>query len=96
MKNRLALDDTQFDKAYKINLKYAQLNQKYIDKLDGFARITEFTAHPELKTQQKRRRQELNEILNKEQKLKIKDLRENMIHRLETLISTLKENDDIK
>ncbi len=96
IKNRLELDDAQYDKAYKINLKYARLNQEYINKLDEFESINEFKASPELKSQLKQRRQELKEILNEDQKLKVKDLRENMIHRLETLLNTLKEDNDIE
>lgn len=96
LKRKLDLDDNQFDKIYAINLKYARLNQKYIDKMDGLESISDVKITPEQKNQLKQRKLELSDVLNETQKMKVKDLQTKMIQHLETLLTTLKENNEIE
>jgi DNA repair exonuclease SbcCD ATPase subunit len=87
MKDKLSLDDNQFDKAYQINLKYARLIQPYLLNAERT---------PEVKNQvvemNKQRRKELQAILTPEQLKQAEALRQQRIDRLENILDRLKEN----
>lgn len=92
MKNRLDLDKSQFDKAYQINLKYAHINQPQLEKMDPEVIGTDFQVDPQLKGQYQKRVEELKALLTSEQLKKWEEMRESMIHRLEKVLTALKEN----
>ncbi|HDR52915.1 MAG TPA: hypothetical protein ENN90_15055 [Mariniphaga anaerophila] len=87
MKNKLAMDEAQAEKALQLNLKYAKLSQPYL-KGEGVA--MENTA--ELLALNQKRSAELKAILSPEQIKKAEDIRGKWINRLETILAHLKEN----
>ncbi|RKD92045.1 hypothetical protein [Mangrovibacterium diazotrophicum] len=86
MKNRLDLDDDQAEKAYAINLRYAQLNQKFIEN------NPDLEIQPEMVALNKQRKDELKALLTPEQEEKAEALRDKLINRLEFVLKQLKEN----
>lgn len=86
MKNRLDLNDDQAEKAYAINLRYAQLNQKFIEN------NPDLEIQPEMVALNKQRKEELKALLTPEQEEKAEALRDKLINRLEFVLKQLKEN----
>jgi len=86
MKNRLDLNDDQAEKAYAINLRYAQLNQKFIEN------NPDLEIQPEMVALNKQRKDELKALLTPEQEEKAEALRDKLINRLEFVLKQLKEN----
>lgn len=88
LKNKLSLNDVQTEKAYAINLRYAQLNQPYLKEAND-----DFQISQEMIDLNTHRRDELKAILTPEQVEKAEQIRQKMITRLELLLAQLKEND---
>ena len=87
IKNRLSLTDDQSMKIYGINLKYARLMQPYFESEDGLEANRE--AAKELN---KQRKNEIKELLTKDQLDKIEELKKLAIKKLEILLDELKSN----
>lgn len=88
MKNKLDMDETQADKAFQVNLKYAKLSQPYL-KVE--AEPMENTA--ELLALNQKRSAELKKLLTPKQITKAEEIRAKWINRLEIMLAHLKEND---
>lgn len=88
MKNKLDMDETQADKAFQVNLKYAKLGQPYL-KVE--AEPMENTA--ELLALNQKRSAELKKLLTPKQITKAEEIRAKWINRLEIMLAHLKEND---
>ncbi len=87
IKNRLSLNDSQAETAYRINLKYARLCQPYIERKD-----TTMQAREELAQINQKRRHEIMAILSPEQVDQAESLRQQQIKRLEWMLGRLKKN----
>jgi len=88
MKNRLDLSEEQVEKAYRINLKYAQLNQPYLKNKDNLHEVSD-----KIEELNNNRKDELKNILTPAQIKKAEDIRLQWIRRLEIILNRLKEND---
>jgi hypothetical protein len=88
MKNRLDLSEEQVEKAYRINLKYAQLNQPYLKNKDNLHEVSD-----KIEELNNNRKDELKNILTPTQMKKAEDIRLQWIRRLEIILNRLKEND---
>lgn len=88
MKNRLDLSEEQVEKAYRINLKYAQLNQPYLKNKDNLHEVSD-----KIEELNNNRKDELKNILTPSQMKKAEDIRLQCIKRLEIILNRLKEND---
>jgi uncharacterized protein YpuA (DUF1002 family) len=88
MKNRLDLSEEQVENAYRINLKYAQLNQPYLKNKDNLHEVSD-----KIEELNNNRKDELKNILTPTQMKKAEDIRLQWIRRLEIILNRLKEND---
>lgn len=88
MKSKLSLTDDQFEKAYQINLKYAQLSQSYLESENSMTENKD-----KLVGINQDRKKELRAILTPEQLKQAEVIRKQWISRLETVLKQLKEND---
>lgn len=88
MKNSLDLSEEQVEKAYRINLKYAQLNQPYLKNKDNLHEVSD-----KIEELNNNRKDELKNILTPAQMKKAEDIRLQWIRRLEIILNRLKEND---
>lgn len=88
MKNKLSLDDTQFNRAYQINLKYARLSDPYLKDENSASENKD-----KLMEINKERKEELKAILTPEQIKQAESIRKQWISRLEKILAQLKEND---
>lgn len=88
MKNSLDLSEEQVEKAYRINLKYAQLNQPYLKNKDNLHEVSD-----KIEELNNNRKDELKNILTPAQIKKAEDIRLQWIRRLEIILNRLKEND---
>ncbi len=88
MKNKLSLNNKQFDKVYQVNLKYAKLSQPYLQEensgLENKDKLIEINNN---------RREELKAILTPEQLKQASSIRKQWIKRLEIVLEQLKQND---
>ncbi|MEN6617967.1 MAG: hypothetical protein ABFC28_00475 [Rikenellaceae bacterium] len=87
MKNKLSMDEIQFEMAYKINLKYAKLVQPYLENENSIQQNKEKLI--EINTN---RFDELKAILTPEQLTQVALIRRQWIKRLEIILTRLKEN----
>lgn len=87
MRNKLAMNDNQFDKAYQINLKYAKLSQPYLKDENSL-----FENKEKLMEINTKRKEELKAILSPEQIEQAESIRKQWIDRLETVLEQLKQN----
>jgi hypothetical protein len=88
MRNKLAMDDDQFDRAYQINLKYARLSEPYLKDKNSASENKD-----KLVEINQERKKELQAILTPEQLKLAETIRKQWISRLETLLEQLKDND---
>ncbi|QGY44629.1 hypothetical protein GM418_13435 [Maribellus comscasis] len=88
MKRKLELSDSQVEKAYQINLKYAQKLQPIVEKGDR-----QSWPSKDAKVLNKERKAELLAVLTPTQKEKVAQMREQLISRLEITLERLKEAD---
>lgn len=88
MRNKLAMDDDQFDRAYQINLKYARLSEPYLKDENSASENKD-----KLVEINQERKKELQAILTPEQLKLAETIRKQWISRLETLLEQLKDND---
>ncbi|HCW93447.1 MAG TPA: hypothetical protein DHM44_07175 [Flexistipes sinusarabici] len=88
MKNKLDMDETQAEKAFPVNLKYAKLSQPYLKK-EGIT--AENIA--ELLALNQKRSAELKKLLTPKQITKAEEIRAKWINRLEIILAHLKEYD---
>jgi hypothetical protein len=88
MRNRLSMDDAQFDKAYQVNLKYARMVQPYLKNEQSIRENKEA-----LKGINRQRNAELKTILTPEQVEKAKEIKKQMIAQFEMVLEEMKSND---
>lgn len=88
MRNKLAMDDDQFDRAYQINLKYARLSEPYLNDENSASENKD-----KLVEINQERKKELQAILTPEQLKQAEAIRKQWISRLEKLLKQLKDND---
>lgn len=88
MENQLDLDKQQVEKAYQINLKYAEMIQPYLKDKEVAPKSKEVLINLNQK-----RVEELKALLTPPQHEKVRKIREEWIERLETILSQLKKND---
>ncbi|MCG6189829.1 hypothetical protein [Maribellus maritimus] len=88
MKNRLDLTETQVEKAYQINLKYAQKLQPFVGGSERPVAISD-----EATKINEERKKELLAILTPVQREQADQIRKQWISRLETILERLKQND---
>ncbi len=86
MERKLELSPAQTEKVYAINLKYAKLNQPYLEKGD------DLTLTAELIDLNQKRREEILPLLNSEQKETATQARQKLIQNLELALNHLKNN----
>ncbi len=84
MERKLELSPAQTEKVYAINLKYAKLNQPYLEKGD------DLTLTAELIDLNQKRREEILPLLNSEQKETATQARQKLIQNLELALNHLK------
>ncbi|GET29210.1 hypothetical protein [Prolixibacter sp. SD074] len=87
MQNRLNLDDKQSENAYRVNLKYAQMIQPYLEKGEEVPVLNK-----ELVTLNQKRKDELKSILTEYQLKEADTLRQQWISRLEIILKQMKED----
>lgn len=87
MQNRLNLDEKQSEKAYRVNLKYAQMIQPYLEKGEQVPALNN-----ELMALNQKRKDELKSILTEDQLKEADSIRQQWISRLEIILKQMKEN----
>ncbi len=88
MKNKLSLNESQVEKTYQVNLKYAKMFQPYI----GSEEISSETKDKLIKLNTERKK-ELMILLTPEQTEEVKVIRKKVIERLEAILEHMKAND---
>ena len=86
LKNRLDMDDSQVEKAYAINLKYAKRNQKLLEDKER----PEISA--EMIALNRERKEELKTLLSPVQQERAEKLRQKLINQLELILNQLKQD----